>query len=1463
MQWRRADKSLPREQPRHWPETPPSKLHNFARRPCLAWMAGVLVSTLLGSAFSVADDTEVFFGRAATDGAVAANAPNILFVLDDSHSMLVFDKGHSDSRLTRLQTSMREILTNVQNVNIGLATMNGRDGGGAVRFPVTAIDKPMCEGIACHTGDIVSAINDVADDTSQLFQGSILPALESLVAVDDTPKSKEQLVGLRFGDIGIPQGARITSAVLEMTASTTDSTPASFVFRAEASDDAPRFEERDNDLTDRPLTLATVTGPAENWISGERYQSPDLSPILQELVNRPGWCAGANVAMMIGMSSGERSLMSLESVLNGGDGAPASLHISYDVSALPAGEKCFYDTLSLHNWRNRGDLQENVASGVIDHDDKTLHIPLSHGRNMITGLSFPLLQLDQGTEVVESRIEFTISEVGEGTPDIRIYGQDVGNDFQFGTGGYHLSSRKLTDANVRWRVPATLPVGEKLFTADISSIVQEILDRPDWQRGNAISFLLHAEPENTGYHSVYSMNNKIDVAVVLYTRVKRYKDLIANLDGQPEHTARDELLNIIDTLRVNMYTPMVGTQFEAAQHMMGGDVVYGVSRGFPYEYSAMQVSHPASYTGGTVVTPANCNSADPFAVECQSERIIQTGLEPLRYVSPMLDSCQTNHMVLLGDGGSHLYQQDMQEIHELIGDASCDSHKAGSNSCGAQLSEWLYENDHAPHIDGVQNIRTHTIAYTAGADVEFYADIAERGGGESYQAESAIELITAFSSIVDGALGIDTAFTSPGATVNQFNRLSHRQDIYFTLFQPADRPVWHGNLKRYQLAPYTATDVETGATETAAEILDVNGQPAIDRETGFFKDDAKSFWEHLDHDGFVTNAPDGRNVAVGGAAGRIGIDGIEQRKLYTYLGTSIPIYGVEIAAEGHDVHVDNQSITAELLGVQESERDDLIQWIRGYDRADIDQDGDKDEPRRRMGDPMHSPPVIVNYRTGAEGVGESDNSVIFVSTNEGLLHAIDSKTGEEIWAFAPAELMGNHRFFYKNLANTRHPYGLDGGLTLWRDEADDDFVIEDGESAYLYVSMRRGGSKLYAFDVTKRDAPRLAWVIHGGAEGTPGFEELGQTWSPAQPARVEIAGVERDVLIFGGGYDTNQDADPRRDINGNTVVMEHTQDSVGRGLYLVDARTGELLWSVSGPDIGTDSSPDLRLSEMRYSIPNAVRAVDTDGDQLVDQVYASDTGGQVWRFDVVGDGSGGSDLMRGGVLAKVSDSEPRQHRRFYAEPDVALVQKEGDRYLAISIGSGWRAHPLNDVVEDAQYVFRVRDISKAPEGYGRQLEDGRFVPLTEEDLALVNPLQASAHPLDYTHGWFLRLHDAGEKVMGRSLIFQNVLYFSTYVPAPDSEACTTGLGTGYSYALSITDGMPVLDFSGDGHVNTAHQLGASSDARYELQHQGPPPSPTVLISEGQDPEVFVGTERVPTEARSRTTRTFWVDSGRQ
>jgi type IV pilus assembly protein PilY1 len=119
------------------------------------------------------------------------------------------------------------------------------------------------------------------------------------------------------------------------------------------------------------------------------------------------------------------------------------------------------------------------------------------------------------------------------------------------------------------------------------------------------------------------------------------------------------------------------------------------------------------------------------------------------------------------------------------------------------------------------------------------------------------------------------------------------------------------------------------------------------------------------------------------------------RDIFTYLEDS------NLTAESNVFDISNEKITPELLGLAAGDtkgRDKLIQFIQGYDAYNKVKDQSALVKRVWiLGAIVNSRPLIIPY--------EDSRSVIFVGANDGIFHAFDNATGEELWGFIPNELL--------------------------------------------------------------------------------------------------------------------------------------------------------------------------------------------------------------------------------------------------------------------------------------------------------------------------------------------------------------------------------------------------------------------------------------------------------------------------
>ncbi|KZY45938.1 hypothetical protein A3732_01120 [Oleiphilus sp. HI0050] len=497
------------------------------------------------------------------------------------------------------------------------------------------------------------------------------------------------------------------------------------------------------------------------------------------------------------------------------------------------------------------------------------------------------------------------------------------------------------------------------------------------------------------------------------------------------------------------------------------------------------------------------------------------------------------------------------------------------------------------------------------------------------------------------------------------------------------------------------------------------------------------------------------------------------------------------------------------------------------------------------------------------GTDENPDTAIFFGDNQGFIHAINGSNstsgtytkgqGDEYFAFMPKELLGMQKTLFEDSQAVEHTYGMDGSITTWvNDENNDNDLYDSNDFVYLYSGMRRGGNSYYALDVTERDAPEFLWQITGGTGGTSGFEELGQTWSKPVKTKVRMGSTVREVLIFGGGYDTNQD-----------LATTRSEDSIGRAVYIVDAETGEKIWSATPSN----------FSDMKYSIPSDVKAIDVNADRIADQIYVGDMGGQVWRFDIDNNRSSSSTLpVHGGVIASVSDTGTENNRRFYHAPDVSVLSDSSSLTLAIVIGSGWQAHPLDDEVVDRLYMIKSSDVLEPPKNLDGSIE---YTALIEDDLydATNNNLgdvsgqnseanQEAAYTEYYGNGadilpkqgWFIRFTRDGEKMLATSLTIDGTVYFTTYEPTASTNGCIFSSGIPRLYHIEIADATPVKNYDG---IGLDSELTTSDREVGTLTTQSLPTAPQRLRVDGQD-ILCIGTECNPLDREGKIVRTYWV-----
>ncbi|MBF5055582.1 pilin biogenesis-like protein [Alcanivorax sp. 521-1] len=809
-----------------------------------------------------------------------------------------------------------------------------------------------------------------------------------------------------------------------------------------------------------------------------------------------------------------------------------------------------------------------------------------------------------------------------------------------------------------------------------------------------------------------------------------------------EDTAKQNVKDLVNGLPASNNTPTMESYSEMARYMMGMS---------PTNYAK---EGDAEQDEPTPAVNLTC-SGPWWNRSCYSTSYYDSPMD-------MENQCETNHIVVMTDGAP-TSDNDDQSVRNIT-KRSCN----GSWECQRELAGWLLDGG---RNDQGRSVKTWQVAFgvdRSSSQAANMLEVAKAGGtgptgdpeepGGVFFADNADSLAAAFNEILTFVSEQSETITSPGVSVNQNNRLEHLDQLYYAMFRPEEKSVWPGNLKRYRMDD--------------GEVVDVNDSPALDTETGYVRESAKSYW--------TDGEADGSDVSKGGARAEL-----SDRKLI--VGNSSG----------------NGSFTLDADKLQDMDDEDF-----GIPNDAVPDFDTKEEVYAALltqwADPMHSVPLLVNYEVDDDGTDADDQTnYIFVSTNGGMLHAIDTKTGAEKFAFMPDQMLKQAYELVRSPPlkenNIRSLYGLDSSWVAYRTAKDNG----DADDVYIYGGMRRGGSNYYALDVSDIDNPSLKWRIRGAwvddsaiASPDSGFSRLGQSWSMPTLTRVKVGDTIKPVLVFGGGYDPD---------GHDTAGSRPAKDDVGNAVYMVDAHTGERLWSIGSDDATT------QVSDMKWGVPGGIAVVDLNLDGLADYLYFGDLGGQIFRVNLDNTVDSDSDLVKGVVrLATLGGTGTADHRRFYEAPAIGYQRNGLSETLYVAIGSGYRAHPLDTDTDEGFYVLADHDFK------GTDQPD----VIAEGDLPVVNG--ASTPSLDGSgDGWRVALGD-GEKVMSSATIFQGSVMFSTYQPSgddQDSDPCVVRYGSAHAYRANMLTGE-AESFSNNGDA-------ADWDGE-ELEGSSIPPSVTPL-----------------------------------
>ncbi len=469
-----------------------------------------------------------------------------------------------------------------------------------------------------------------------------------------------------------------------------------------------------------------------------------------------------------------------------------------------------------------------------------------------------------------------------------------------------------------------------------------------------------------------------------------------------------------------------------------------------------------------------------------------------------------------------------------------------------------------------------------------------------------------------------------------------------------------------------------------------------------------------------------------------------------------------------------------------------LEYLRG-NRSD-EGAGYQFRPRQTLlGDLVNSGPVYVGqatlgwpdadpfptgndgYSKFKEGLSQTRKKIVYTGSNDGMLHAFDDDTGEEVFAYVPNLISSTditEGYHYLTNPDYTHNWYVDLTPTL------SDIHYDNSWHTILIGGLRGGGRGVFALDVTnpanfeEDNADEIVmWEFSSKDD-----DDLGYTYS--RPT-IALTNDERWVAIFGNGYNDSGDGEAK--------------------LFILDIKEGIDGWDAGDYiEITTkEGSPDSRNGLASPAL------ADIDGNGTVDRVYAGDLLGNMWVFDL---SSANSDrwasAFKSGAnpdpLFTTPGNQPLTAKPVLAKHPTIPFQTNPSNSpnLMVFFGTGQYLVDSDKSNTTAQAFYGVWD--KGDDS----LQETDLIEQTYDPAYTARVLTRNFVDYSSDHGWRFDLPASGERSVTSPIARHDTVFFNTFIPQTDP--CSVG-GYGYKFAVDMTTGgsplEPVIDINHDGEID--------------------------------------------------------------
>lgn len=811
------------------------------------------------------------------------------------------------------------------------------------------------------------------------------------------------------------------------------------------------------------------------------------------------------------------------------------------------------------------------------------------------------------------------------------------------------------------------------------------------------------------------------------------------------------------------------------------------------------------YTGNLTIHPGQANQASvPVSTfftapgRATSALVNNSGQT---IVAPIQFFCQRSFAMFMTDGQSQGDQNMSTYLNNYKGECPVPNptanvcvagtpggspdnfgRKVGRNyeSAGSDylddVAKALFEIDLRPDLQppagsGIIKSKNNVITYPIGfADEQVIADplmqeTAGAGGGLFLTAGNAAQLVQAFQQAAEDILSKDGS--AAAVAVANANVIAGDNASYASSYNSG---TWTGDLIAY---PVNLT----------------TGQPDVNNP----------IWNTgcADPNALVDASDPAKGKKGCSAQTLLDLRTAASRKIASYTGTTGTSQGIQFQPTTATTATKLSAAQQTLLDTAAappgpSDGAAVVNYLRG-DRSG-ETAGTYRTRARLMGDIINAEPVVIRepvanyadagYSAFKTGTAASRTRIVVQGANDGMVHAFNTATGAEEWAYVPNLVMAN----LNNLSRKSgfvHRYYVDGTPV----SGDVDFSKTDGVvgnpppdwRTLVAGGLGKGGRGYYALDVTSTTvadeaalAGKVLWEFPNSATSATVRANIGFSFGRPIIIKTKARGW---VVLVTSGY------------NNGTNAGDSGGDGQGY-LFVLNARTGDLIKAI-GTGAGTATDPSGLTHISGY-----VEAGDVDN--TVEYVYGGDLKGNVWRFDLtdVTNPVQWSVTKLTTLVDSLGNFQP-----VTTEPELTKVNIGGGVYKRfVYVGTGLY---LGDTDIPGAVGANIH-ASQTQTMYG--LVDDLFTPTppTTPLTPVITPLRsslqqqtltvnadgtrtASANAVNFLtqKGWYLDLPSTGERANTHPALALGALIFTTNIPS--STQCVPG-GSSFFNVLDYKTG---------------------------------------------------------------------------